>query len=102
MKKEYGSVRQFVLAHHDAILNELNKGRTVRAICRDMNEKYGLNISYTSFLYNVNSRITGNISIDHYLKRVTENKKDLPKSVAQPVVQQKFIYSTEYNEEDMI
>lgn len=103
MENEYGFARMFVLTNTDYILKELSKARTVMSIWKEMVRDKNINIPYRTFLYNINSQITDNHSINVHIRNIQNQKKNVSsENKRNESKSNKFQFSTKIDNEDMI
>lgn len=103
MENEYGFARMFVLTNTDYILKELSKARTVMSIWKEMVRDKNINIPYRTFLYNINSQITDNHSINVHIRNIQNQKKNVSsENKRNGSKSNKFQFSTKIDNEDMI
>lgn len=104
MENEYGFARMFVISNREYIATEIAKYRTVKSIWNEIVKDKGIKIPYRSFLYNVNTQITENNSVNVHLKNIHAKQKadkQMDKKKAKPV-STTFQFSATSNNEDII
>ncbi len=100
--KEYGYVRNFVALNADFIASELENLRTIKSIWKELIEKTGVEINYTSFVYNVSKFVTNETTIARYQSQPHSNNQQKEKDKTPKGNFGRFDFNAQSNEEDLI